>query len=134
MEYLTFEVTENIYNSVKAVGNGTQEYVFFQLKEDNRIGLFFAHGGSDGKVTNQNLTSQEVLNLVYSDCQRKGIKQIFIVSCYGGLLPEVRQKDVFCRSITTDKVEISVNTYASLNQKTNLKRFFLEIVLNNLND
>lgn len=77
--------------------------------------IIICHGTSKGNVIlgthkkHKEYTSKELLQLLLPTLQGDNIKTLYIVCCYGGLLPEVTINGVTIKSIHNDRTPVTLH-------------------------
>ena len=109
------------------------DYAIVYDKRMAKIAFVFIHGNEQGLLGEENNTIKTLAEKV-SESINKKIKQVFIVTCYGGVLPEYTFKKVNYRSLHTDNNTIFTKVVKIVNKKTKSEQFGLIIEFNEYND
>ena len=108
-------------------------YAIVYDKRIANIAFIFIHGDQQGFLGEENYTIEELAEKVSKSISKK-IRQVFIVACHGGVLPEYSFKGVNYRSLHTDINTISVEIVKIVNKKTKKEQFGLIVKFDEYND
>lgn len=107
--------------------NSYDKQIFVPFRDFNYgkdSAFIICHGTSKGTIVigthshYREYTSIELLSKLYSYLQSDGIKTLYVICCYAGLLPEETIDGVTIKGVCLDKTPISIGYHSIVKQQT----------------